>query len=78
MFHTEGRWEGICVYGSINVKLSNSLNDGNTVNQHQCQVIIKDPEKTSCLPRGMDHSEHLLLQNEFNCGDFEALLMQYS
>ena len=28
------------------MKLSNSLNDGNTVNQRQCQVIIKDPEKT--------------------------------
>ena len=30
----------------IHVKLLNNLNDGNTVNQHQCQVIIKDPEKT--------------------------------
>ena len=30
----------------IHVKLLNSQNDGNTVNQHQCQVI-KDPEKNS-------------------------------
>ena len=33
---------GRCIY----VKLSNSLNDGDTINQHQCQVIMKDPEKT--------------------------------
>ena len=29
---------------NVHVKLLNSLNDGNTVNQLQCQVI-KDPEK---------------------------------
>ena len=29
------------------VKLSDSVNDGNTINQHQCQVIVKDPEKTA-------------------------------
>ena len=38
---------------NVRVKLSNSLNDGNTTNQHQCQVIIKDPEKTQD-PAGMD------------------------
>ena len=31
--------------GYVHVNLSNDLNDGNTINQHQCQVI-KDPEKT--------------------------------
>ena len=31
---------------SVHVKLLKSLNDGNTVNQLQCQVI-KDPEKNS-------------------------------
>ena len=30
----------------IHVKLLNSLNDGNAINKHQCQVIIQDPEKT--------------------------------
>ena len=44
-----------CRQVHVHVKLSNSLNDGNTVNQHQCQVIIKDPEKLwiqlGCEPR---------------------------
>lgn len=26
-------------------KFINSLNDQNTINQHQCQVLTKDPEK---------------------------------
>ena len=30
----------------MHVQLSKNLNDGNTT-QHQCQVIIKDPENNS-------------------------------
>ena len=32
-----------CVYCAYTCKVikSNSLNDGNTINQHHCQVIIK-------------------------------------
>ena len=33
-----------CV-ANVHVKLSNSLNYENTINQRQCQVIVKDPEK---------------------------------
>ena len=33
----------------LHLKLSNSLNDGNTIYQLQCQVIIKDPEKTQYI-----------------------------
>ena len=36
----------VCYAHVFHVQLSNSPNDGNT-KQHQCQVIIKDPENNS-------------------------------
>ena len=41
-----GRWILQEAIHACKVIKINSLNDGNTINQHQCQVIVKDPEKT--------------------------------
>ena len=39
----------VCTYIYTCKVITNSLNDGNTINQHQCQVIMKDPQKTQDL-----------------------------
>ena len=54
----------LCGREHVHVKLSDSLNDGNTINQHQCQVIVKDPEKPQD-PAGIRTQDLLITVRHF-------------
>ena len=64
----------------MHVKLSQTaymcVNDGDTINQHQCQVIIKDPEKKTQDPAGIG-TQDLLITSRF-CNDIHTLTGQVS